>query len=295
MSKKIVTLSVLSLFSVIVLLWLFYPPTINVSDEVSSSDEEIEKGKYLVTAGGCISCHRGQTELTSETLAGGLGIETEFGTFYAPNITPDTSTGIGSWKAEDFIRALKHGRQPSGGFYYPSFPYRAYSKLSDEDVLSMAAYLMSQEPVSMQIPDPETPIWLARWMIAGWNKLADLSEPFNETYDDAQLNRGAYLARNLGHCGECHTPRNGLGIPDYSREFAGAELGDEIIEPIDADSLKEWTANNFDIFLLLGLKPDGEFVGGDMNEVIEHNTSKLTDEDRDALAAFFTRHNSAGG
>ena len=295
MSKKIVTLSVISVFSAIILLWLFYPPTINVSDEVSSSDEEIEKGKYLVTAGGCISCHRGQTELTSETLAGGLGIETEFGTFYAPNITPDTSTGIGSWKAEDFIRALKHGRQPSGGFYYPSFPYRAYSKLSDEDVLSMAAYLMSQEPVSMQIPDPETPIWLARWMIAGWNKLADLSEPFNEIYDDAQLNRGAYLARNLGHCGECHTPRNGLGIPDYSREFAGAELGDEIIEPIDADSLKEWTANNFDIFLLLGLKPDGEFVGGDMNEVIEHNTSKLTNEDRDALAAFFTRHNSAGG
>ena len=295
MSKKIVTLSVLSLFSVIVLLWLFYPPTINVSDEVSNSDEEIEKGKYLVTAGGCISCHRGQTELTSETLAGGLGIDTEFGTFYAPNITPDTLTGIGSWKAEDFIRALKHGRRPSGGFYYPSFPYRAYSKLSDEDILSMAAYLMSQEPVSMRIPDPETPIWLARWMIAGWNKLADLSGTTDEIYDDALLDRGAYLARNLGHCGECHTPRNALGIPDHSREFAGAELGDEIIEPIDADALIEWTANNFDIFLLLGLKPDGEFVGGDMNEVIEHNTSKLTDEDRDALAAFFTRHNSAGG
>ena len=295
MSKKIVTLSVLSLFSVIVLLWLFYPPTINVSDEVSSSDEEIEKGKYLVTAGGCISCHRGQTELTSETLAGGLGIDTEFGTFYAPNITPDTLTGIGSWKAEDFIRALKHGRRPSGGFYYPSFPYRAYSKLSDDDILSMAAYLMSEEPVSMRIPDPETRIWLARWMIAGWNKLADLSGTTDEIYDDALLDRGAYLARNLGHCGECHTPRNALGIPDHSREFAGAELGDEIIEPIDADALIEWTANNFDIFLLLGLKPDGEFVGGDMNEVIEHNTSKLTDEDRDALAAFFTRHNSAGG
>jgi len=295
MSKKIVTLSVLSLFSVIVLLWLFYPPTINVSDEVSNSDEEIEKGKYLVTAGGCISCHRGQTELTSETLAGGLGIDTEFGTFYAPNITPDTLTGIGSWKAEDFIRALKHGRRPSGGFYYPSFPYRAYSKLSDDDILSMAAYLMSEEPVSMRIPDPETRIWLARWMIAGWNKLADLSGTTDEIYDDALLDRGAYLARNLGHCGECHTPRNALGIPDHSREFAGAELGDEIIEPIDADALIEWTANNFDIFLLLGLKPDGEFVGGDMNEVIEHNTSKLTDEDRDALAAFFTRHNSAGG
>ena len=182
MSKRIVTLSVLSVFSVIVLLWLFYPPTINVSDEVSSSDEEIEKGKYLVTAGGCISCHRGQTDQTSESLAGGLAIETEFGTFYAPNITPDTSTGIGTWKAEDFIRALKHGRRPSGGFYYPSFPYRDYSKLSDEDILSMASYLMSQEPVFMQAPEPETPIWLARWMVAGWNKLADLSGTPDEIY-----------------------------------------------------------------------------------------------------------------
>ena len=199
MSKKVITLTIFSVLSFIIILWLFSPPTITVSDEVSSSDKAVEKGEYLVIAGGCISCHRGQTDQTSESLAGGLGIETEFGTFYAPNITPDTSTGIGSWKAEDFIRALKHGRQPSGGFYYPSFPYRAYSKLSDEDVLSMAAYLMSQEPVSMRIPDPETPMWLARWMIAGWNKLADLSEPFNEIYDDAQLNRGAYLARNLGH------------------------------------------------------------------------------------------------
>ena len=294
MSKKIVTFSVFSVFSVMMLLWLFYPPTIAVSDEVSSSDEEVERGEYLVTAGGCISCHRGQTDQTSESLAGGLGIETEFGTFYAPNITPDTKTGIGTWKAEDFIRAMKHGRQPSGGFYYPSFPYRAYSKLSDEDILSMASYLMSREPVFMHAPEPETPIWLARWMVAGWNKLADFAEPPEEVYDDAQLNRGAYLARHLGHCGECHTPRNGVGLPDYSREFAGAELGDEIIEPIDADALKEWTANNFDIFLLLGLKPDGEFVGGDMNEVIEYNTSKLTENDRDALAAFFTRHNSGG-
>ena len=160
MSKKIVTLTVISVFSVIILLWLFYLPTINVSDEVSSSDEEIEKGKYLVTAGGCISCHRGQTELTSETLAGGLGIETEFGTFYAPNITPDTSTGIGSWKAEDFYQSTETWTAALRWVYYPSFPYRAYSKLSDEDILSMAAYLMSQEPVSMRIPTQKLPFGL---------------------------------------------------------------------------------------------------------------------------------------
>jgi hypothetical protein len=83
-----------------------------------------------------------------------------------------------------------------------------------------------------------------------------------------------------------------MGIPDFTREYAGAEIGEEAIEAIDAEALEEWTTNNFDIFLLLGLKPEGEFVGGDMNEVIEHNTSKLTDEDRDALAAFFTRHHA---
>ena len=295
MSKKAVILTIFSVVSAIMLTWLFLPPKISVSGEVSNSGEAVKRGEYLVIAGGCISCHRGQTEQTNESLAGGLGIETEFGTFFAPNITPDIATGVGSWKAEDFLRALKHGRQPSGGFYFPSFPYRAYSKLSDEDVLSMAAYLMSLQPVSMLVPEPNIPSWLARWMVAGWNKLADLSGPPNEVYEDDLVERGAYLARNLGHCGECHTPRNGLGILDYSREFAGAELGDEIIEPIDGAALEEWTTNNFDIFLLLGLKPNGEFVGGDMNEVIEHNTSKLTDADRDALAAFFTRHNSAGG
>ena len=72
----------------------------------------------------------------------------------------------------------------------------------------------------------------------------------------------------------------------------GAELGEEVIEAIDAEALAEWTFNNFDLFLILGMKPDGDFVGGDMNDVIEHNTSRLTDEDRDALAAFFTRHSS---
>ncbi|MEQ9210271.1 MAG: cytochrome c, partial [Pseudomonadales bacterium] len=97
---------------------------------------------------------------------------------------------------------------------------------------------------------------------------------------------------NLAHCGECHTPRNSLGIPRWDQEYAGADIGDEHVEAIDAAALENWTVNNFDLFLLLGLKPDTEFVGGDMNEVIEYNTSKLSDEDRDALAAFFKRHDS---
>lgn len=272
-------------------LMLFLPPSVSGSAQLSDSAEAIERGEYLVIAGGCISCHRGEDD--EESFIGGLALETDFGTFYAPNITPDMETGIGSWRGEDFLLALQHGRTPSGSFYYPAFPYRAYAGLSDQDVLDIGSYLMGLEPQRNAVPDAETPAWLNRWAMAGWNLLAEFSEVEAEAFDDERVTRGAYLARNLGHCSECHTPRNGLGILDANREFAGASLGEEVIEAIDAEALSEWARNDFDLFLLIGMKPDGDFAGGDMNDVIEHNTSKLSDEDRDALAAFFTRHNQS--
>ena len=272
--------------------WLFGLPTV-AERELPTSTDALARGEYLVTAGGCLSCHRGQRSEDDMSLSGGYAMETDFGTFYAPNITPDPQTGIGAWQGRDFLLALKHGRSPDGSFYFPAFPYRSYAGLTDRDVLAMGAYLMSLEPVVNAVPEPEKPFWLGRWAVAGWNRMADMATPELEEFNDEQIARGAYLARNLGHCGECHTPRNGLGIPDPSREFAGATIGEDVIEPIDAEALAEWTFQNFDLFLLIGMKPNAEFVGGDMNEVIEHNTSKLTDADRDALAAFFTRHRAS--
>ena len=288
-----VKLFLIGIFFVLLLaaLLLFLPPSVSSSAQLSESAEAIERGEYLVIAGGCISCHRGEDD--AESFVGGLALVSDFGTFYAPNITPDQETGIGSWEAQDFLRALQHGRTPSGSFYYPAFPYRAYAGLSDEDVLDIGSYLMSLEPSINAVPEAETPAWLNRWAMAGWNLLADMSEADAETFDDELVTRGAYIARNLGHCSECHTPRNTVGILDASREFAGATLGEEVIEAIDAEALSKWTTNNFDLFMLIGMKPDGEFAGGDMNDVIEHNTSKISDEDRDALAAFFTRHNQS--
>ncbi|GJM12937.1 MAG: diheme cytochrome c-type [Pseudohongiella sp.] len=274
-----------------VALILFLPPSVSDSAQLSDSQEAIERGEYLVTAGGCISCHRGEED--EESFVGGLALETDFGTFYAPNITPDIETGIGNWIAEDFLLALKHGRTPSGSFYYPAFPYRAYAGLTDQDVMDIGSYLMSLEPKSNAVPEAQTPVWLNRWAMAGWNLMADFSEADAEDFTDELIARGAYLARNLGHCSECHTPRNSLGILDANREFAGATLGEEVIEAIDAEAMNEWTAEEFDLFLLIGLKPDGDFAGGDMNDVIEHNTSRISDEDRSALAAFFTRHNQS--
>lgn len=297
MTKKINLSKTKLFFSIVVLalfalaLYLFLPPSVSSSAQLSDSPEAIARGEYLVIAGGCISCHRGEED--AESFTGGLALETDFGTFYAPNITPDVETGIGQWQAQDFLRALQYGRTPSGSFYYPAFPYRAYAGLSDQDALDIGSYLMNLEPQRNAVPDAETPVWLNRWAMAGWNLMADMSEAAPEQFDDELVARGAYLARNLGHCGECHTPRNALGIPDANREFAGATLGEEVIEPINSAALEEWTTQNFDLFLLIGMTPEAEFVGGDMNDVIEHNTSKISDEDRDALAAFFTRHDHA--
>lgn len=275
------------LFALLVVIWLYSPAP--VSDELSipTDNEAIERGRYLVIAGGCLSCHR--SDENSQEMSGGYAMETEFGRFTAANITSDNETGVGSWSGADFVAALKYGRSPDGSFYYPAFPYRAYAGLSDEEVLDIAAYLQSLPAVVNQIAEPDTPWWLHRPLVAGWNKLADFTQAELESPSDPLQARGAHLARNLGHCGECHTPRGSFGIPDTSREFAGATIGEEVIEAIDAEALAEWTPQDFELLLFLGMKPDGEFVGGDMNVVIEHNTSQLTEEDQSALAAFFLR------
>jgi mono/diheme cytochrome c family protein len=272
-------------------------PPVDDTAIISSSEDAIARGAYLVNAGGCVSCHLavnddGSTDST--VLSGGHALVTDFGTFYAPNITPDVHTGIGNWRAQDFLRALQHGRSPEGSFYFPAFPYRSYAGLNDQDVLDIGAYLLSLDPVNNAVPEHETPWWLSRFALVGWNLLADLTggkepELISGQEDSLLIERGAYLARNLGHCGECHTPRNGLGISQLAREFSGAQIGEDKIEAIDRAALEDWDRSSFDLFLLLGMKPDSDFVGGDMSDVIEHNTSRLTDADRLALAAFFTR------
>lgn len=275
-----------SALALVVLIWLFWLPSVS-STPIDGSDASIQRGSYLINAGGCISCHEGHD---TEGLSGGMAFASEFGTFYAPNITPDIETGIGQWQGKDFLLALQHGRGPQGRFYFPAFPYRAYAGMTDQDVLDIGAYLLAQEPVVNEVQSHDTPAWLQRWMLAGWNVMADIAgQAITVVGDDPDVLRGAYLARNLGHCGECHTPRNGIGIPILSQEFAGATLGESNADAIDADGLVNWSADDLAFFLFLGMKPDGEYIGGEMESVIEHNTAMLTEEDRKALAAFFKR------
>ena len=218
-------------------------------------------------------------------------MESPFGTFYSPNITPDTDTGIGAWSDDEFVSALWDGVSPQGEHYFPAFPYTAYAGVRREDLLAMKAYLFSIEPVSKPSREHDLAWYMSTRLAAGaWKELNFEGARFvPEATRGEQWNRGAYLVRHLGHCGECHTPRSSLGVLQADLEMAGSRLGDEAIPNITqhrVDGIGRWSNSDIEYFLDIGMLPDGDFSGGSMGEVIEYNTSKLTPEDRKAIAAY---------
>ncbi len=250
------------------------------------------KGKYLLHAGGCISCHTGDEE-DAPPLAGGHAIESPFGVFYSPNITPDPETGIGGWSDEDFVNAFWEGENPDGEHYFPSFPYTSYTGVSRDDLLAMKAYLFSIKPVSRENEEHDLwPIMSSRFAAGVWK--ARFFEPGRFVPDPEQgdeWNRGAYLVRHLGHCGECHTPRTALGALERDRELAGnPELTEDEsapnITPHRENGIGRWSVSDIVYFLEIGMLPDGDFTGSSMGPVIEDNTGKLTPEDRRAIAQY---------
>jgi mono/diheme cytochrome c family protein len=285
MNNKLLPLGIFLAIVLGGLYWVFGLPRVG-NPEISTSAEAITRGAYIYNAGGCASCHQVED---AEGPTGGYVIEVESpfpNTFYTPNITPDEETGIGGWTGRDFLLAMKHGRSPGGGFYWPSFPYRSYKNMTDEDVLDLAAYLMTQPAISNEVPDHELQVWQLDFLMSGWNILADFTEGEAPIVsDDPQIQRGAYLARALSHCGECHTPRNELGMTLLPQEFTGSEI---VSTPVDPEGLSSWTAFDFVGLLQLGMTASFDFVGGEMADVVEH-TSQLSETDQEALAAFFTR------
>jgi mono/diheme cytochrome c family protein len=249
-------------------------------------------GEYLVHAGGCIDCHTAEDK-AAVPLAGGRSIETPFGIFYSPNITPDVETGIGAWSDDDFVNAFWLGENPDGDHYFPAFPYTSYTGISRADLLAMKAYLFSLEPVRQDTPEHELNWYLSTRMAAGAWKLKNF-EPgrfISDAGKSDQWNRGAYLVRHLGHCGECHTPRGSLGALHFDRELAGYSGGPDgekipNITPHREDGIGKWSASDIDYFLEIGMLPDGDFTGSAMSAVIDNNTGKLTPEDRAAMVIY---------
>ena len=292
MSKTKISLIVIAVILLGALIWLFAPPSVG-NPPIATDAESIARGAYAYNAAGCGSCHdpektgapTGGYDIPQDVTLPVLGHLT--GTFYAPNITPDPETGIGGWTGRDFLRAIKHGRSPGGSFYWPAFPYRSYKDMTDQDVLDIAAYLMAQPPVVKENTPHDLPWYQLRLGMSVWMKLAPGMEGTPAPVgDDPLVQRGAYLARAMGHCGECHTPRNSLGMTQYDQEFAGAT---DIAPNIAEDVVEAYAHDDFIALLQIGQKPDFDSVGGEMESVIDH-TSKLSAEDQEAYTAFFLRN-----
>ena len=258
----------------------------------SAATDQVQKGKYLVWAGGCIGCHTDVKNKQPE-LTGGLGLKTPFGIFYSPNLTPDKETGIGNWTDADFIKAFRHGLNPNDENYYPVFPYPTYTKMRDEDILAIKAYLFSLKPIRNVVKDHDIqPPFGFRFLQAGW-KLMNFEPGVFEDVEgkSVEWNRGAYLVEAVAHCGECHTPRDDLGALDHSMPLAGTVKGPDgglvpNITPHPKTGIGEWDEDEIITLLKEGTKPDYDDVQGGMEEAVDFGLKYLTDADLKAMAVY---------
>ncbi len=278
-------------------LWLLSAPQTAISaNALASVPGNPERGATIFHVGGCASCHKPadyeQTDADSiPPLGGGQRFVTDFGTFVAPNISPDIATGIGSWSDADFATALLKGVSPQGQHYYPAFPYSSYSRMSVQDVADLKAFMDTLPAVSRPNESHELsfPFSLRRGL-GLWKLLYLRTEPVIALDDtDATLLRGRYLVEGPGHCGECHSPRNALGATDYSRWLGGAANpdGNGSIPNISphAKGLADWTERDIAEYLSSGFTPEYDVVGSSMADVVE-NTARLSASDRSAIAAY---------
>jgi mono/diheme cytochrome c family protein len=246
-------------------------------------------GVLVFNAGGCASCHAVPNQPDRLKLGGGLAIPSPFGTFYAPNISPDEKDGIGRWTEAEFVTAVTRGVSPGGTHYFPAFPYTSYAHAKVEDIRDLFAYLKTLNPVSGKVRDHDLPFpFNIRRNVGIWKLLFFDSTPFApDASRSAQWNRGAYLMNSLGHCAECHSPRNFLGGIIKAQRFAGGPNpeGEGWVPNITQKGLAEWSVKDIDYFLETGQTPDGDSAGGSMVRVIK-NTSQLPASDRAAIAEY---------
>lgn len=264
-----------------------YPPT---TAAIGDKEFLIKRGEYLAKLGDCIACHTNVKD-KKPAYAGTLPINTPFGTFYSPNITPDKETGIGSWTEQDFIRAMREGRNPKGANYFPVFPYPYFSKMTDDDLRALYLYFMNIPAVKQKNIDPPFPFNMpgARFSLWGWNLLFFFPDDEPIEYDRSQSaswNRGKYIVDGLGHCSMCHTPLNVFGAPKNKYYLTGSFVDGYWAPNITRYGLS--SASHEDITKVFSgelLNKAGP-VAGPMAEVNHNSLSHLTDDDKLAIATY---------
>ena len=267
--------------------WLTAPAASAVPLPTRAPD--LANGQEIFNVGGCSSCHAVPNQPDRLRLGGGLALGSPFGTFYAPNISPDPADGIGRWSEADFVSAVMRGVSPEGKHYFPAFPYTSYHLAKVEDVRDLFAYLKTLPPVSGKVRDHDLPFpFNIRRNVGIWKSLFMDGKPFvADGAKSPQWNRGAYLVNGFGHCAECHSPRNLLGGIITAQRFAGGPNpeGEGWVPNITQKGIGEWSAKDIANLLKTGELPEGDSVGGAMTRVIK-NTSQLSDEDIAAMADY---------
>ena len=283
-----------------VLLWALTIPEVVPASALPPHAPNLENGKVMFDIGGCASCHAtpnaDASKVVRTQLGGGLALQSPFGTFYVPNISPDATDGIGAWSEADFVTALWKGTSPRGRHLFPAFPYPSYQHMELDDVRDLFAYLKTLPPVSGRVRrhDLAFPFNIRR-LVGLWKLLFLHGGPFTpDPAQSAQLNRGAYLVNGPGHCAECHSPRNFLGAIIDSERFAGGPAADgkgwvPNITPPDCGVPPRTTwpgrQRTWRAILRDGFDPSGDYVGGAMIDVIR-NTSLLPAADLAAIGAY---------
>jgi len=288
MFRKLFLLVAVALIAGLGVFWLVTIPAVVSAEALPAYSPNVANGQTVFNAGGCASCHAVVGEPRT-MLGGGLAIPSPFGAFYAPNISPHKQNGIGDWTEANFVTAVKKGTSPAGAHYFPSFPYGSYVHATDNDIRDLFAYIKTLPSLSGR-PRPHDvnfPFNIRR-LVGGWKFLFVDGKPLtSDPKQSATWNRGAYLVNGLGHCAECHSPRNFLGGIVSSQRFAGGPNpeGEGWVPNITQKGLKDWSEKEIAWFLKTGELPSGDTAGGSMVRVIK-NTSELNDEDRAAVAAY---------
>ena len=242
---------------------------------VIAQQTAVQRGEYLARAGDCISCH---TANGGAPFAGGLRLDTPFGYMLAPNITPEPETGIGRWSSADFYRALHDGVNKHGQDMYPVMPYDFYTRVTRDDIDAIYAYLRTVKPVRNNVTVNHLYFpFDQRWSMAGWRELYFSEGVYRpDPARTAAWNRGAYLVEGLGHCSDCHSPRNLLGGIEKSKDFNGAVIDGWFALDLTSDiatGLGSWSVDEIATYLKTGVYRGRTTTLGPMAEVIRNSLS----------------------
>ena len=291
LSIAIVVTACLMLAGLLLLAWRPAIAPIERPVAESFSTSSVAQGEVLAAEGHCAACH---TRPGGQPFAGGYGLHTPFGIIYGDNITPDPKTGIGDWSLEAFTRAMREGVARDGSHLFPAFPYYAFTKLTDDDIQALYAYLMTRPAISSTPPSNTVPFPLSirafqeGWKILFFSKARFQSDPSRS----AEWNRGAYLAGALSDCSGCHTPRNTLGGEESGHAYRGALVEGWIAPPLTEANPAPvpWTQEELFTYLRTGVTSLHGATGAIMTLVIRGGLALpvVPDSDVRAIAHYFS-------